>query len=130
MGKTVLAILVVLGFGGLARAERPVARLRHESYVETRTRRVLAALLRFATVRTSEEEQDRLTSLRARDALRLPGGAESLQAAGYGAALFGAAMVLAAHAPAALRPLVDGPVHVGPALFDSGGLGAGVGGRF
>ena len=131
MGKTALAILVVLGFGGLARAQRPAAQLRHPSYVETRTARVLAALLRFVPARTVEEQQDRLSAARARDALRLPGGLpESLQAGACGAALFGAAVVLAAHAPAALRPIVDGPVHLGPALFDSGGLGAGIGGRF
>ncbi|HEY1586814.1 MAG TPA: hypothetical protein VGH63_14070 [Polyangia bacterium] len=30
----------------------------------------------------------------------------------------------------AARAVVDGPVHVGPALFEGGGMGAGVGGRF
>jgi hypothetical protein len=38
--------------------------------------------------------------------------------------------VLAAHAPAPLRPLFDSRVHLGPAVFEGGGMGAGVGGTF
>ena len=53
-----------------------------------------------------------------------------MQSAALGSMVMGAAVVLAAHAPAGLRPLVDGPVHVGPALFVGGGMGAAVGGRF
>ena len=44
--------------------------------------------------------------------------------------VMGAAVVLAAHAPKRVRVVVDGAVHVGPALFEGGGMGAGVGGRF
>ena len=53
-----------------------------------------------------------------------------MQSGAMGSAVMGAAVVLAAHAPTRLRAVVDGPVHVGPALFEGGGMGAGVGGRF
>jgi hypothetical protein len=37
--------------------------------------------------------------------------------------------VLSAHAPRPFRVIFDGPVHVGPAIFDGGGMGAGIAGR-
>ncbi len=48
---------------------------------------------------------------------------------GLGLAMFGATTVLSAHAPAPFRAVFDGPVHLGPAVFDGGGMGAGVAGR-
>ena len=65
--------------------------------------------------------------LRQRDALLLPGGAPSLPAGAAVAALLGAAVVLAADAPEVLPPCVSAPLRVGPALFDGGGLGTGLG---
>ena len=53
-----------------------------------------------------------------------------MQSGALGSMVMGAAVVLAAHAPKRVRAIVDGPVHVGPALFEGGGMGAGVGGRF
>jgi hypothetical protein len=43
--------------------------------------------------------------------------------------MFTAATILSAHAPRPLRVLFDGPVHFGPAIFDGGGMGAGIAGR-
>ena len=44
-------------------------------------------------------------------------------------AMFAATTILSAHAPRPLRILFDGPVHLGPAIFDGGGMGAGIAGR-
>ena len=48
---------------------------------------------------------------------------------GLGLAMFGAMTLLSAHAPRSLRIVFDGPVHLGPAVFDGGGMGAGIAGR-
>jgi hypothetical protein len=45
-----------------------------------------------------------------------------------GVGLFGAATVLSAHAPRPFRIFFDKALHVGPALFDAGGVGVGLGG--
>lgn len=66
-------------------------------------------------------ERDRLLLFRARE----PSGPSFVTGIG----MFSAATVLAAHAPGPLRVLFDGPIHLGPAIFDSGGMGAGIGGR-
>jgi hypothetical protein len=100
-----------------------------ESYVEAHSRQVWHSMLRFRTVRTVEQQQDSLDWYRERDRLSLFAPAQT-QSASYGVALFGAITVLAAHAPRSLQVLFTGPVHLGPAIFDGGGLGAGVGGRF
>ncbi len=72
-----------------------------------------------------------LDELRDRDRLELygvaPGGA---RATALGGAMFGGRVVMSAHAPAPLRPLFDARLHLGPALFWGGGLGAAAGGRF
>jgi hypothetical protein len=103
----------------------------NKDFVTLKSEQVQRAFLVFRVEPSSERAQDRLESLRQRDALLLPAGrAPSAQAAGLGAAMLGAAVIFAAHAPARLRPLVDGRVHVGPALLDGGGMGAGIGGRF
>ena len=46
-----------------------------------------------------------------------------------GMAMFGATTILSAHVPRPLRVIFDGPVHLGPAIFDGGGMGAGIAGR-
>jgi hypothetical protein len=120
MGTTLLAMVMVVG----------VSHQPHESYVDQKNAQVVRSFLLFTTARTVEEDQNRLALFRERDGLLLPGGAPSLLSGGLGSMIMGAAVVLAAHAPKKLRAIVDGPVHVGPALFEGGGMGAGVGGRF
>jgi hypothetical protein len=132
-----LALGLMAGLGGIASAQAPLPVQLHgavarsgKSYVEQKSDQVFAAFLTFEPARTVEEQQDRLGWARDRDALLVAGGAPSSQASAIGAMMMGATVVLAAHAPARLRPLVDGVVHVGPAVFDGGGMGAGVGARF
>jgi hypothetical protein len=48
---------------------------------------------------------------------------------GIGLAMFGATTILSAHVPPPFRILFDHPVHLGPAVFDGGGMGAGIAGR-
>jgi hypothetical protein len=73
---------------------------------------------------------DDLEVRRDRDKLLLFRGPQPQGAAvGLGVAMFGATTLLAAHAPKPVRFLFDGPVHLGPAIFDGGGMGAGIGGR-
>jgi hypothetical protein len=102
------------------------------SYVEIKNAQVMRAFLVFAaTPCAPERDRDGLGAARARDELLLPAGrGPSTAAADYGAAMLGAAVVLTAHAPAPLRPLFDARVHLGPAVFAGGGMGAGVGGHF
>lgn len=67
---------------------------------------------------------------RERDRLLLFRGPQPQGAAvALGLAMFGAMTVLSAHAPRAFRIVFDGPVHLGPAIFDGGGMGAGIAGR-
>jgi len=121
MGSTLLAMVVIVG--AAQHGPRP-------SYFAEKSAQVFASFLGFTTVRTAEEDENPLAQYRERDALLLPGGAPSLRSSAMGAMVMGAAVVLAAHAPRRVRAVVDGPVHVGPALFEGGGLGAGVGARF
>jgi hypothetical protein len=73
---------------------------------------------------------DVLEVRRDRDRLVLFRGPQPQGAAvGIGLAMFGATTILAAHAPRPLRALFDGPVHLGPAIFDGGGMGAGIAAR-
>jgi hypothetical protein len=119
MGTSMLAVIAALGVA------------HHQpTYFEARSAAVFASFLSFGAARTVEEDQNRLQQLRDRDALLLPGGAPSLRAGMLGSMVMGAAVVFVAHAPKSVRAAVDGPVHVGPAQFEGGGLGAGVGGRF
>ncbi len=71
-----------------------------------------------------------LDRMRERDTLQLygptPGSARSTT---LGIGAFSAVVVAVAHTPAALRFAFDRPLHLGPAIFDGGGLGAGFGGR-
>jgi hypothetical protein len=103
----------------------------NKNFVAVKSEQVMRAFLRFNLVPSGERAQDRLEPLRDRDALLLPAyRLPSLQSGALGAALLGAGVVFAAHAPGPLRAIVDGPVHVGPALLDGGGMGVGVGGTF
>lgn len=120
MGTTMLAMVMILG------APAP----RHESYVAEKNAAVMRSFLMFKSERTVEQDQNRVQQMRERDQLLLGGRAPSLQAGALGSMVMGAAVVLAAHAPKSVRAIVDGPVHVGPALFEGGGMGAGVGARF
>jgi hypothetical protein len=124
---------MMVGLGGVAAAQAPVQLHGRagRSYVEQKSDQVFAAFLMFMPARTVEEQQNRLGAARERDGLLLGGGGSpSMQASAVGAMMMSATIVLAAHAPERLRPLVDGAVHVGPAVFDGGGMGAGLGGRF
>ena len=118
MGSTMLAMMIVVGG-----QHTP-------SYFEQKSAQVFASFLSFKSAHTVEQDQNRVQEMRDRDALLLPGGRSSMQSGAMGSMVMGAAVVFAAHAPAKLRPLVDGRVHVGPALFDGGGMGAGIGGHF
>jgi hypothetical protein len=76
------------------------------------------------------QAEDGLAVLRERDKLLLFRGPQPQGAAvGIGVAMFGAATLLSAHAPRPFRVLFDGPVHLGPAIFDGGGMGAGIAAR-
>ena len=119
MGSTMLTMVALVGVAH----PRP-------SYFAERSAAVYASFLDLSRVRTTEEQQNRLGQLRDRDALMLPGGAPSLRSGMLGSMILGAAVVFVAHAPKRVRLVVDGPVHVGPALLDGGGMGAGIGGRF
>jgi hypothetical protein len=119
MGSTMLAMVVVLG----APHGKP-------TYFEQKSAQVFASFLTFTTERGVEEQQNRLAAARERDGLLLPGGAPSMQSGAMGSMVMGAAVVMVAHAPKRVRAVVDGRVHIGPALFEGGGMGAGVGGRF
>src|SRR5881394_3191215 len=110
-----VAVAILVAMAGAARAQAPV-QLRGKasggkSYIEHKSDQVFAAFLTFQPARTVEEQQNRLASLRA---------------SAVGAMMLSASVVLAAHAPARLRPVVDGVVHLGPAVFDGGGMGAGI----
>jgi hypothetical protein len=113
---------------GLAERVRP----RAPSYVEMKNEQVMRAFLVFAETQRAPDHGDSLTGARAREEVLVPVGPEpnAGRAAAYGAAMLSATVVLAAHAPAPLRPLFDARLHLGPAVFESGGMGAGVGGRF
>jgi hypothetical protein len=80
----------------------------------------------FAAARITDDLEMR----RDRDRLLLFRGEQPQGAAvGLGIAMFGTATLLAAHAPRPLRVLFDRPIHLGPAVFDGGGMGAGIAGR-
>jgi hypothetical protein len=135
--RTTMFLATLLGLASLAHAqtlshsdELGRLQLTHKSYIASHNERVMYAFLRFTTQPAPELAQNRLEVLRDRDRLQLYGAVADDSRAGYGVALFGAFTVLAAHAPGPVRALFDGPVHFGPALFDNGGMGAGIGGRF
>ena len=76
------------------------------------------------------EAGDALEVRRDRDRLVLFRGPQSQGASvAVGLAMFIATTISSAHAPRPLRVVFDGPVHIGPAIFDGGGMGAGIAGR-
>jgi len=77
------------------------------------------------------EGGDSLEVRRDRDRLVLFRGPQSQGGAvAIGLGMFAATTILSAHAPRPLRVLFDARVHLGPAIFDGGGMGAGLAGRF
>lgn len=80
----------------------------------------------FAPVENAES----LDVRRERDRLLLFRGPQTQgNAVALGLAMFLTTTVLSAHAPRPLRRVFDGPVHLGPAVFDGGGMGAGIAAR-
>ena len=71
-----------------------------------------------------------LDTMRQRDTLELygvtPGTSTSTA---LGVAAFSTMVVSSAHTPVPLRFAFDRKFHLGPAIFDGGGMGAGFGGR-
>jgi hypothetical protein len=90
----------------------------------------VSALAKTTRFFAPAESAEALDIRRARDRLLLLRGAQDPNAAlALGAALFGAVTMLSAHAPRPLRIVFDAPIHLGPAIFDGGGMGAGIAGR-
>ena len=101
----------------------PSPSLRAPSYFEQHSARVERDFLKFHHDYT-------LDRMRERDRLQLYGptpGSSTSTAAGIG--VFSAVVVAAAHAPVPLRFAFDRSLHLGPAIFEGGGIGAGFGGR-
>ncbi|MGZ3406221.1 MAG: hypothetical protein ACXVAN_07225 [Polyangia bacterium] len=100
----------------------PTPSLRAPSYFEHHYARVERDLLMFQHGYTLEH-------MRERDQLELCGatpGSSTSTVAGVG--VFSAVVVGAAHTPAPLRFAFDRSLHLGPAIFEGGGMGAGFGG--
>jgi hypothetical protein len=132
-----LVAAIVVAWSGIVAAEEPppptpawliaprepMRSLRRPSYFEQHSARVERNMLMF-------EHGYTLERMRERDALELygptPGSAMSTT---LGVGLFSAVVVTAAHTPPALRFAFDRSLHLGPAIFDGGGMGAGFGGR-
>jgi hypothetical protein len=84
----------------------------------------------FRFLAPAVEGGDALEVRRDRDRLILFRGPQSQGGAvAVGLAMFIATTISSAHAPRPLRVMFDGPVHLGPAIFDGGGMGAGIAGR-
>lgn len=85
-----------------------------------------AAPLSFVTPPRAD---DLLELTRRRDRLLLFRGEQrTSQGTALGLGVFSAMTVMAAHLPPPLRVLFDRRIHLGPAIFDDGGMGAGVAG--
>jgi hypothetical protein len=134
--RRIVVVLVALLVSGLATAkpltptpewlvapeQRPTAR-HATSYFQQHAARVERTLLMF-------QHDYTLESVRERDALQLYGPTPGNEAAtASGIALFSTVVVGAAHTPRALGFAFDGALHLGPALFAGGGLGAAFGGN-
>jgi hypothetical protein len=132
---SLFAVATTVAAGGIALAEPPPAptwlvaprdpapSLRPPSYFAEHATRVERDMLMFQHGYTLER-------MRERDTLQLYGvtpGTSTSTAAGVG--IFSAVVVTAAHTPAPLRFAFDRSLHLGPAIFDGGGMGAGFGGR-
>lgn len=99
---------------------RPGAR----SYFQQHADMVMRDMLMFHVPYTLENMRDR-------DMLYLYGPTPgTFSSATKGVAMFSGAVLGVAHLPGKARVLFADPrAHIGPALFDNGGMGAGVGGR-
>jgi hypothetical protein len=100
------------------------------SYFAVHNGRVMRAMIRFTPPLSPEQQLNRLDFFRARDELLLwrePPTAADPRGAILGIGLFATAIVAAAHAPAPLRFIVDGKLHVGPSISESG-VGVAIGG--
>jgi hypothetical protein len=131
--RWLLVVLAVVTASSAARAnEPPTLQLKlPPSYIQSHSERVMRDMLFFAEPDGAAEQQFPLERLRALERLRLLRERRALSSSlEMGAALFGAATVIAAHAPPVLRAMVDGKLHLGPAIFDGGGMGIGLGGRW
>ena len=93
-----------------------------QSYFDSHAARVERNLLIFQNGYTIDQMRQRDTFL----LYGRPAGGPAATVGGIG--VFSAVVVSVAHAPTPLRPLFDRRLHVGPAVFDGGGMGAGIGG--
>lgn len=105
----------------------PGARRNAELVAKTPNKKKKEQFSFFTPLRTADDlevhrDRDRLALFRTPQ----PQGS----AVALGLAMFASATIASAHAPRPLRVLFDGPVHIGPAIFDGGGMGAGLSGRW
>ncbi|HEX8951774.1 MAG TPA: hypothetical protein VF945_08000 [Polyangia bacterium] len=101
----------------------PPPSLRPPSYFEQHSARVAHDLLMF-------QQRYTLEHMRERDTLELYGPTPGrATATAFGVGLFSGVVVGAAHTPPFLRFAFDRSLHLGPAILDGGGMGAGFGGR-
>ena len=126
--RALVTIVLLLGASTAASAEQnPRTAKVHLTFVELHSARVEKDLLQF---KLQLRFVDALEVRRERDRLMLFRAPQSQgEAVGIGLAMFAATTILSAHAPRPLRVVFDGPVHLGPAIFDGGGMGAGIGAR-
>lgn len=111
--------------GAALRCASPIRKVpRTVSYFEAHERLVMRDMVSFNHSYTLEY-------LRDRDLLRLYGPTPgSTAGVSYGVAMFSTAVLAAAHMPPGpARVIFDHTVHFGPALFEGGGMGAGIGAR-
>ena len=137
MRTTVVTIAMLAGLSGPASAQPQLVKSQpraSQSFVLETNARVARSFIVFRTQRSQEQQQDPLQVARERDRYNLNAmrAAAVNHESAYGAAMLGASVFLAAHAPGPVRALFAGErvVHVGPAAFEGGGMGAGFGGRF
>lgn len=97
---------------------------RIHGYFEQHADLVMRDILTFNGPYTLERQRER-------DRLMLYGRTPgTFGSAAEGVAMFGAMVLGAAHLPGKAQMLFSNPaVHLGPAIFDNGGMGAGIGGR-
>jgi hypothetical protein len=99
------------------------------SYLTMHVARVEHDLLLFRVALPPEQAMDPLQQHRDQDRMTLDRVRSPLGLSyAIGPALFDAMVALAAHSP--VRAPFDHTVHLGPAVFDGGGMGLGFGGRF
>lgn len=101
-----------------------LAPLRRPSYFEQHAARVERDMLIMDHGYTLER-------MRERDELQLPGKTPGTSTSTtFGVGLFSGLVVSSAHTPRALQFAFDRSMHLGPAILEGGGMGAGFGGAF